>query len=551
MSSTIDIYGERRNGISHGDVFTSPDVVRYMLDLIGYTPDKDLSAYRILEPSSGQGDFLLEIQRRIMLSARKYGFNATDVMSRNVYSCEIDTVKYDICISRLKSVMQDFNPYNLKNEDFLLSDWNTSFHYIIGNPPYVRYENIPADKRETYKSIFHTFHYRCDLYVLFFEHSIKYLSSAGKHCFICANRWLKNEYGKKLRALIATSYNLEYLIDVEHLNAFQENVLAYPAITVINNSPNSDEIKTARIDNIAEFSNEIRYITKQGVSDGNWDKLFQTDGLNRFSTIEQQGFSIGIGVATGADKVFISSKLDRIVENELLLPVINARDLSGNEFNWGGRYLLNPYKNNGELIDLNEYPKALEYLDAHKESLVKRHIVRNNRAWFSLIDRVKPGLLHQPKILLPDISGNRMIFVDEGKYYPAHNIYYITGPTPEDLYILAAILMSGFARDQISNISNKMNGAMPRWQSQSIKKLRIPMVAGIGAELRTELLNAYRNADYDRIDTLVGNIIKNSDKSDINKKYPVFPESIFDYDFMSPAGEMRVSEPTASSRSEA
>ena len=51
MNSTADIYGSRANGDAHGDVFTSPEIVRFMLDLTGYTSEKDLSKSTILEPS--------------------------------------------------------------------------------------------------------------------------------------------------------------------------------------------------------------------------------------------------------------------------------------------------------------------------------------------------------------------------------------------------------------------------------------------------------------------------------------------------------------------
>ena len=48
-------------------------------------------------------------------------------------------------------------------------------------------------------------------------------------------------------------------------------------------------------------------------------------------TIEERGFMVGIGVATGADSIFIAKDLPSKVEKELLLPALNARDMS-----WGG-----------------------------------------------------------------------------------------------------------------------------------------------------------------------------------------------------------------------
>lgn len=78
--------------------------------------------------------------------------------------------------------------------------------------------------------------------------------------------------------------------------------------------------------------------------------------IDNLTSIERQGFKIGIGVATGADSLFVSPSLPDIVEMELLLPVLNAKNLTGDTFAWDGRYLLNPYKEDGGLVRLDDFP---------------------------------------------------------------------------------------------------------------------------------------------------------------------------------------------------
>lgn len=533
---TNSLYGVRRCGVSHGDVFTSPWIVSFMLDLIGYTPDKNLSSCKLLEPSFGYGDFLTEIQRRLILSAEKFDFDASTAMSQNIYGCEIDESKYNKCIEILKLAMPDYVPLNLKNEDFLFSKWDTKFDYIVGNPPYIRYENIPRDIRDLYKAQFSTFHYRCDLYILFYEHSLNNLSEKGRHCFICSNRWLKNEYGKKLRALISSSYRLEYIIDVENLDAFKEAVLAYPSITLISNTTSDNNIKIVTIDNLKDLNLPLPNVTEHISNFEDWNNLFVKEDINGLYPIESQGFKVGIGVATGADKLYISTSLKDIVEHELLIPLVNAKDLSGNKFSPKGLYILNPYDSTGKIIDLNKYPKAKQYLESHKQILERRHIVKNNgRVWYSLIDKIKPQLLKQPKILLPDLSGNNVVFIDYGSFYPAHNIYYITGNNLCELELLAAILMSKFVRSQIESISNKMNGGLPRWQSQSIKKIRIPLIASIPSELGSKLIAAYHNRDVKEIDRIVTDIIAVQRNNKRDHRFEI-AKSLFDYDFSNEIG---------------
>lgn len=525
---TSDLYGFRRSGGSHGDVFTSPQVVSFMLDLIGYTIEKDLSKFRVLEPSFGYGDFLIEIQNRLIQSAHRFNFDASEVMSQNIYGCEIDKIKYDKCIETLKLLMPNFVPLKLKNEDFLFSKWKVQFDFIIGNPPYIRYENIPKEVISSYRFQFTTFHYRCDLYVLFYEQCLNNLSINGRHCFICSNRWLRNEYGKKLRAFISSSYNLEYVIDVEKVEVFKESVLAYLAITLISNTGVGGDTNIATINDLSELKLPIATDKKKIRYLNNWNNLFLSNEMNGLSSVEQQGFKIGIGVATGADKLFISTEFKDTIEQELLLPIVNAKDLSGDKFNWKGLYLLNPYNSNGSIIELNRYPKAKQYLEIHKSVLENRHIVKNGRMWYVLIDKVKPQLVKQPKILLPDISGNNVIFIDKGLFYPAHNIYYIVGKTIDDLEVLAAILMSRFVKGQIESLSNKMNGSLPRWQSQNIRKLRIPIIADVSPLLRSKLIEAYYRQSVRDIDIIVEDIVNlQSTNKQINEKN-VIPQSLFD-----------------------
>ncbi len=108
-----------------------------------------------------------------------------------------------------------------------------------------------------------------------------------------------------------------------------------------------------------------------------WSNMFSTH-KQKLNLIEEQGFKIGIGVATGADNIFISKNLKNEVENGLLLPIIKGRDLSNDAMKWSGKYLLNPYDKDGELISLDKYPKAKAYLERNKERLLSRHKAKKN-----------------------------------------------------------------------------------------------------------------------------------------------------------------------------
>lgn len=516
MSSNDMLYGNRTSGGAHGDVFTAPEVVRFMLDEAGYTSESDLRDVSILEPSCGEGEFVVEIAKRLLLSAVSFDFDAETAFQRNVHAYDIDAAKVEVCRAKLRRLGYKAVE-NIEVADFLKATPEKA-DIVVGNPPYIRYENIPEEILEYCKREFATFHYRSDLYVPFFEKSLSLLKEGGRHCFICSNRWLKNEYGKKLRAYIAYSYQLQLIINMEGADAFQEEVLAYPAITLISAEAPKGTFQYADIDDVKKLET-LQTVHKPIPSGADWTETFlAASSYSALYPIEEQGFNIGIGVATGADAIFISDKLPDEVENELIIPAINGRDLRGDQLDWQKKYLLNPYNTDGTLIDLDRYPRAKQYLESHREKLSARHIAkRASSRWYRTIDRIAPSLQTEPKILLPDMSGNTFVFVDEGKYYPLHNIYYITGRSIKELQVLAALLMSDFVRTQLASVTNKMNGGFARWQSQHLRKLRLPDIQAMPESDIQALLDGYFKRDIQTINLAVERILASPTKRPLRK----------------------------------
>lgn len=170
------------------------------------------------------------------------------------------------------------------------------------------------------------------------------------------------------------------IVGLEQADAFQEEVLAYPSITIIEAGKPSAYFDYAEVRQVEELAG--MHISKRISPTGeDWTKSFSSVATDHaLKTIEQQGFKIGIGAATGADAIFVSSDLPDRVESELILPSIKARDLRGNQFNWHGDYLLNPYNSDGSLIDLADYPLAGAYFEQHRERLTSRHVARKSPA---------------------------------------------------------------------------------------------------------------------------------------------------------------------------
>lgn len=505
------MYGARSNGLEHGLVFTKPRVVEKMLQLVGYHSNIDLRNIKIVEPASGDGAFAIPIINTLYESSKRYEFDFQSALG-NLKFFEIDDLIFDRIRENVTSRLVDLGyklPATLlEKRDFLTSDFG-KVNIIIGNPPYVRHENIPEKEKVIYRKQFGTFTHRSDLYIAFFEKGLRHLKEGGILSFICSNRWLKNQYGERLRNYIHHGFELLEVIDLEGTSPFEEEVIAYPAIINISNRKNGEKPKYHKLEDVNildQFSREKAPDRILSTGNSNWFvELNNRQPHHKFlDTIENQGFKIGIGVATGCDKVFIREDFPELVEKELLLPILTSRDVRNNKLDWGGKYILNPFDEKGNLIDLTKYPRASDYFNSNSAVLKKRHVAKKNTdKWYKTIDKINYQLTSESKIILPDISGNTHVLIDNGDYYPHHNLYYIKGGSQEDLTILAAILMSGFARDQLSEFGNKMNGGYPRWQSQNLRKLRLPLISAIPDITRIELMRAYEDMDIKTINSLI------------------------------------------------
>lgn len=505
------MYGNRSNGKRQGDVFTSPAVVGYMLDISGYTSDRDLSAVTVIEPSCGEGEFVLEIILRLWESSKRFHFNMDKAIGRCLSCFDIDEEKIRVCIQRIRSLNLNFklDESIFRGEDFLLADVQKA-DLVIGNPPYVRHEQITQELKDRYRLLFSTFRYRADLYIPFFEKSLSLLKPGGKHCFICSNRWIKNQYGYYLRNRIASFFDLQTLINLEKVNPFQQEVSAYPAISLISNRPPGSYFQYVEVESLKDLPLSAQRMERYAMpQNGDWGESFnRISHPLKLTTIEEQGFKIGIGVATGADKIFIGHHLPDLVERELLLPLLLSKDIKGNCLNWSGNYLFNPFDRKGEIIDLSQFPKARSYLKLHQEKLQGRYVAKKNPlSWYRTIDRIYIDLLAEPKVLLPDISANNRILIDTGHFYPHHNLYYITGGDINALKILSAFLMSEFIVSQLSGFSHTMKGGYLRWQSQYVRKLKIPSVYSLNDSDRKSLVAYYDSKDVAAINLLVNKIV--------------------------------------------
>ena len=410
-----------------GAVFTRREVVDFILDLTGYTVDQPLHRLKLLEPSFGNGDFLLPVIERLLMAWKASGETAPPVQALGacIHAVELHRDTFDRTraevVARLTGAgiaaqaAAGLADRWLVHGDFLLVPLPDPFDIVAGNPPYVRQELIPAALLAEYRSRYSTIYDRADLYVPFIERSLGSLVKGGVLGFICADRWMKNRYGGPLRALVAAGFHLKVHVDMTNTPAFHSDVIAYPAITVITREkanstriahrPDIDRRQLAilaallTVKQLPQAGGPVREIA--GVVSGAepWlleapDQMALVRRLEKsFPTLQEAGCEVGIGVATGADQAFIAPFDQLDVEADRKLPLVTTRDIVTGSVAWHGLGVINSFAEQGGLVSLSDYPRLRRYLEARKDQIANRHCARKSPArWYRTIDRITPSL---------------------------------------------------------------------------------------------------------------------------------------------------------------
>jgi hypothetical protein len=503
--------------------------VDFILDLVGYTIDRPLHKYRILEPSFGHGDFLIPIVERLLTAYHADLTSSQDPvaeLSDAVCAVELHEDSLNQTCARLIALMarngivaadaSSLAEAWLISGDFLLSNLRDGFTHTVGNPPYIRQERIPERLLAEYRSRYQTLFDRADLYVPFIERCLRCLAPEGVLGFICSDRWMKNRYGGPLRAMVARHYHLAAYVDMVDTPAFQSDVIAYPAITIIRREAPGPTLvaRQPRIDkqSLSELSQAMstgHLLTTVGVAEvdavTNHDQPWILHELKRleivrrletcFPPLEQAGCTVGIGVATGADRVFIGLYDALDIEPDRKLPLVKTRDIASGHVEWRGLGLVNPFREDGSLVSLPAYPRLSRYFAQHTEAIRRRHCAeRNPDGWYRTIDRIDPTLTSRPKLLIPDIKGDAQVVFEDGRFYPHHNLYYIISDE-WDLRALQMVLQSGIAGLFVAAYSTRMRGGYLRFQAQYLRRIRLPRWRDVPDNVRSALLDAAESGD--------------------------------------------------------
>lgn len=334
----------------------------------------------------------------------------------------------------------DFNeekkikPFNWKKE-FPEVFKQGGFDVVIGNPPYVRIQNLIESSKKTvnyFNNKFQSSQYgNYDLYVLFVEKGNQLLNKDGMLGFILPNKFFNTDYGIGLRKLLSEKKILEAIVDFKHHQIF-ENATTYCCLLFLSNKNNTSFSYKSAVPEMADIKILNSSTIKNSSLDSSAWNFYDKEDNSILKKLEENttllvNLPAGIsrGSSTGNDKIFVFEKSETgklinglneevIIEEEILKIPIYATNF--NRFNFkrsNNLRLLYPYFIKSGKVNLIEeeeikskFPKAYKYLLSKKKELEKR---KQYSHWYGY-SAPRNLLLHSKADIIIPLLANKGLF---------------------------------------------------------------------------------------------------------------------------------------------
>ncbi|MGH1433804.1 MAG: HsdM family class I SAM-dependent methyltransferase [Lewinella sp.] len=518
LEHTLELLIPKEDRKLNGAFFTPDYIVDHIIDEVGPSED-DLCA----DLSCGCGAFLLGLVRYFQ---KKYQKTILEIVSENVFGADI--LEYNIRRAKLLlSIYALENGEVLREEDFNLLHidslrhvWEREFDVVVGNPPYVKYQDLDDENREylihNWKTIkVGTF----NMYFAFFELGYRLLKETGRLGYITPNNYFTSLAGESLRVFFQQQECIYKIIDFSHHKVFDAQT--YTTLTFINKK-NNREILFDRINGKYKPEGFLKNVDTSpnplsALSTKKW-RLLKSEERKVIHAIENVGtplsrlFKIYVGIATLKDQLFFIDGsreeegcyvkdfdgVEYHIEKDSTRAIFKISDFKkSSDFAQNQRRIVFPYRIvKGKGVPLEEsdmerlYPKTLAYFRVVREELKKREKKGQSIDPFYIYGRSQGLTRTGKKILTPTFSRYpRFTTVDdeEALFCNGYGLFFqepsggLFDQEPitkvENIQAVEKILNSYLMHYYVSKTSVSIQGGYPCYQKNFIQKFSIPFLA--------------------------------------------------------------------------
>ncbi|EOI2266076.1 class I SAM-dependent DNA methyltransferase [Campylobacter jejuni] len=393
------------------------------------------------------------------------------------------------------------------------------FDLIIGNPPYIRQEELKELKPYLAKN-YKVYKGTSDIYTYFYELGFNVLKDrGGVLSYITSNKYTRAGYGEALREFLLKNVKVLEYTDLNGIKVF-DSATVDTSILCFEKSKSKDNkfkylalsneiLKTCAYDiglykDFAEFSQNSLSKESFTFSDENTSALKAK--IERIGTPlkEWYGFNIYRGILTGYNEAFIitTEKRNEILANckdeaekertaKLIRKMLRGRDIKRYSYEWAGLWVINThngYKSkNGEKIEainIEHYPSLKKHFDEFYPQLEKR--ADKGLTPYNLRNCAYIEEFEKEKIVWAEMTKEACFVYDNSNFFTNQTCYFFTHC---DYKYLLAILNSRLIVYYMQYISSHLGQGAFRWIRQYIEKLPIPKINSKNEKLADELIN--------------------------------------------------------------
>ncbi|EJW4465747.1 Eco57I restriction-modification methylase domain-containing protein [Campylobacter coli] len=395
------------------------------------------------------------------------------------------------------------------------------FDLIIGNPPYIRQEELKELKPHLAKN-YKVYKGTSDIYTYFYELGFNVLKENGILSFITSNKYTRAGYGEALREFLLKNTCILKYIDLNGIKVFDSatvdtSILSFEKIKIKENtfkylSLNNELLKNYdfEISAIKEFLN----ISQNSLSKESF--AFNDESTNALKTkIEKlgtplkdwHGLNINYGIKTGLNEAFIitTEKKDEILANckdedekertaKLIRKMLRGRDIKRYSYEWAGLWVINThngYKSkNGEkikAINIEHYPSLKKHFDEFYLQLEKRS--DKGLTPYNLRNCAYLDEFEKEKIVWNPVSGEYLFSYIKEHIFFNNSLFMMTLDVFSLKYILA-FMNSNCYKWLITLKTNLIQtGSYAYGAKDKIERLPIPKINSKNEKLANELIN--------------------------------------------------------------
>lgn len=505
---------------TNGAFFTPAYIVDYIIDNV--QPKQNETS---VDLSCGSGAFVLGLLRYY---TSKYNISVSECVKNNIYGYDILDYNVERCKLMIilyglsKNEIIDVNTINVFQCDSIKRNWERQFDVVVGNPPYVKFQDLDDETRTYLNEHYYTTKLGTyNLYFAFFEIGLNLLSNKGRLGYITPNNYFTSLSAEPLRAFFQTQNCIYKIIDFNSTKVF--DVQTYTAITFLDKQNN----KTIQYDRIDDNETPSLFLNNITTTENSYEnlavkkwRLLCGDERENIYKIEHSGeclktlFNICVGIATLKDDCYSFLPLSEDdkyyyindnnkeykIEKGITRPLVKISDIkSQSDLENNKKRIIFPYCLNSEnkpvLIEEHtfkeKFPCCYKYLLTMYDILAYRGKGNNTYEPFYQYGRTQALNKSGKKILTPTFSQYPRFLVDNnndgvftngyGIYPNEHATQDLFGNNPitlvENFDVVQKILNSSIMHYYVKKTSVSIEGGYPCYQKNFIERFTIPALS--------------------------------------------------------------------------